>query len=130
MILIPVVALIVGVILGILLQVETSGWAVYMGVAVVAGLDSVCGGSRSALEGKFRTDVFVTGFVSNIVVSIALLWLGDKIGVSLFLVIAIVMGTRIFNNLSLMRRMALTLIGDARQKAKMREDLAAQPPTP
>ena len=101
-----------------------------MGVAVVAGLDSVCGGSRSALEGKFRTDVFVTGFVSNIVVSIALLWLGDRIGVSLFLVIAIVMGTRIFNNLSVMRRIALTLISDARQKAKAREELAAQPPTP
>lgn len=131
MILIPVVALIVGVIIGLLVKVDTYGWSTYMGVAVIAGIDSVCGGSRSALEGKFRTDVFVTGFIANILLSVGLIWLGERVGVSFLVVVAIVLGMRIFTNLSVMRRMALTMIQDARQKqARKREDLAAQPPTP
>ena len=129
MILIPVVALIVGVIIGLLVKVDTYGWSVYMGVAVIAGIDSVCGGSRSALEGKFRTDVFVTGFIANILLSVGLIWLGDRVGVSFILVVAIVLGMRIFTNLSVMRRMALTMINDARQRrARRKEELAAQPP--
>jgi small basic protein len=128
-ILIPVVALIVGVIIGLLVKVDTYGWSVYMGVAVIAGIDSVCGGSRSALEGKFRTDVFVTGFIANILLSVGLIWLGDRVGVSFILVVAIVLGMRIFTNLSVMRRMALTMINDARQRrARRKEELAAQPP--
>ena len=130
MILIPIVALVVGVIIGALLKFDTSGWSVYMGVGVIAGLDSVCGGSRSALEGKFRTDVFVTGFLSNILLSAGMLWLGERIGVSLFLVVAIVLGARIFNNLSVMRRMALTMVSDARQRSRKREELATQAPLP
>jgi small basic protein len=124
-ILIPILALIVGIIVGGLLNVDVHGFAPYLGVAVVAGLDSVFGGSRSAIEGKFRTDVFVTGFLSNIVISVGLLWLGSKIKVDLFLVIALVLGTRIFNNLSVMRRMGLTYLSDLRAK-RQREELTAK----
>ena len=123
MILIPILALVVGITVGLLLRLEPGPLGPFLGVAVIAGLDSVFGGSRSAIEGKFRTDIFVTGFLGNIVISAGLLWLGNKISVNLFLVVALVLGTRIFNNLSIMRRMLLTYIIDMRAK-RQREELA------
>lgn len=127
MILIPIVALLVGVLLGFLFASPmTPLLGTYLGMAVIAGLDSVTGGSRSALEGKFQTDVFVTGFIANILIAFFLAWLGDKIGVNLFLVAAIVLGSRIFTNLSLMRRYALTRWHDSRQRRKLEAEAAAK----
>jgi small basic protein len=124
LILIPILALIVGVLIGIQFKEETP-LGPYMGVAVIAGIDSICGGLRSAIEGKFRADVFITGFFSNIVISVALLLLGERIGVSLILVVAVVLGGRIFNNLSMMRRMGLTYLAD-RSARRKREETAGQ----
>lgn len=121
MILIPILALIVGVLVGWLLKVPAGPVGPFLGVSVLAGLDSIFGGCRSAIEGKFRSDVFVTGFFSNIIIAAGLLWLGGLISVNLFLVVALVLGTRIFNNLSIMRRMALTYFGDLRAKKKRDE---------
>lgn len=88
----------------------------YIAIACLAGLDTILGGIRSGLEGKFYNDVFVTGFVSNIFIAFFLSWLGDQIGVNLFLAAALVLGARIFTNLSLIRRFLLTKYQDARQR--------------
>lgn len=127
MILIPLLALAVGIALGFLIRVPLSGiYGIYMGVAVIAGLDSVLGGTRSAIEGKFQTDVFVTGFIANIIAAFALAWLGDRIGIDLYFVAVIVMGWRIFTNLSLIRRFLLTKWHDARQRKKLEDEQQAQ----
>jgi len=127
MILVPIVAMIIGIVLGFVINTPVKGdIALYLGVAVLAGLDSVCGGSRSGLEGKFHTDVFITGFVFNIIIAVFLVWLGTRINVNLYLVAALVFGTRIFNNLSLLRRMALTKWQDARQRKQIEVEVAAQ----
>jgi small basic protein len=121
-ILIPIVALFVGVVLGILVREPVRGeLGLYLAVACLAGLDTVCGGIRSQLESKFQSDVFVTGFVANMVIAFFLAWLGDQIGVNLFLVCALIFGTRIFNNLSLIRRIGLTRWNDARARKREQE---------
>lgn len=110
MIFVPLVALL----LGILIAVATGLASIqglqgqYVAVACLAGLDSVCGGIRSGLEGKFRKDIFFTGFVSNIVIAFFLAWLGQRIYIDLFLAVALVLTTRIYTNLSLIRRFAVT----------------------
>ncbi|HQU19810.1 MAG TPA: small basic family protein, partial [Fimbriimonadaceae bacterium] len=71
--------------------------------------------------GKFSTDVFLTGFVSNVVIAFFLAWLGDQIGINLFLAAVLVMGSRIFTNLSLIRRMMLTKWRDARERRRLLE---------
>ena len=127
MIYIPIVALILGVVLGFLIKVPVTGIAgVYMGVAVVAGLDSVFGGLRSAIEGKFRSDVFMTGFVANIVIAFFLAWFGDRIGVNVYFVAILVMGSRIFTNLSLIRRQMLTKWHDVRERKRLDSEMKAQ----
>jgi len=124
---IPIVALILGVVLGFLIKVPVTGIAgVYMGVAVIAGLDSVFGGLRSAIEGKFRSDVFMTGFVANIVIAFFLAWFGDRIGVNVYFVAILVMGSRIFTNLSLIRRQMLTKWHDVRERKRLDSEMKAQ----
>ena len=97
--------------------------ALYLAVGCLAGLDTVLGGVRSGLEGKFHTDVFLTGFVSNIVIAFFLAWLGDKIGVNLSLAVALVLGAMIFTNLSLIRRFLLTKWQDARERKRLQQEL-------
>ena len=120
MFLIPLVALIVGVLIGIRVGVPLSGQAgQYIGVGVIAGIDSVFGGWRAALEGKFQNDVFITGFVSNVLIASFLAYLGDNIGLDLFLAASLVMGWRIFNNLSMIRRHAINSWQDARARRRL-----------
>lgn len=125
MILIPILALIVGVLLGALVSDQVSLlFAPYMSVAVLAGLDSICGGSRSYLEGKFQQDIFVSGFLFNIVLAIFFVWLGVSIGLNLMLAAALVFGWRIFNNASLIRRLVISRIADQRKRRELRESLS------
>jgi len=119
--LLPLVMLIAGALAAYVLGIGPLSGAVgqYLAVACLAGLDTICGGVRGGLEGKFRTDVFVTGFVSNILIASFLAWLGDKIYINLFLAVALVLGTRLFTNLSLIRRLALTKLQDAQERKRL-----------
>jgi small basic protein len=118
-ILIPVLAMIVGLILGALVSAQVPlAWAPYMSVAVLAGLDSICGGSRSYLEGKFNQDIFVSGFLFNILIAMFFVWLGVGIGVNLMLAAALVFGMRIFTNLSLIRRLFLSKWAEKKRRTE------------
>ncbi len=135
MIFLPIVALAVGILLGVLLLnggVDPR-LGVYFGIACLAGLDTVCGGVRSGLEGKFRNDVFITGFVSNVLIAFFLAWLGDRIGINLYVAVAFVLGARLFTNLSLIRRYALTKWQDAQERKRLQalaqSNISAQPET-
>src|SRR3954466_10033651 len=101
----PVVGLVLGIGLAKLLQVGPQGGieGQYIAVACLAGLDTICGGIRSGLEGKYTNEVFISGFFSNIFISFLLAWLGDRIGIDLFLAVALILGARVFTNLSLIR---------------------------
>lgn len=117
----PFVALAFGALVAVLAKIGALPGAggQYLAVACLAGFDTVFGGVRSGLEGKFRTDVFVTGFFSNILIAFFLAWLGDQIYINLFLAVALVLGARIFTNLSLIRRFALTKWQDARERKRL-----------
>jgi small basic protein len=82
--------------------------ASYLSLAALAGVDAVCGGYRAGLEGKFADDIFLTGFVINTIIAACLAYLGDRIGVDLFLAAVVLLGGRVFLNLSLIRRYYLT----------------------
>jgi small basic protein len=86
------------------LEVSTQ-WAGYLALAVLAGIDSVLGGVRAGMEGKFHSDVFLSGFVLNTVITVAFVWFGDAIGIpELYVAAVVVLGWRIFLNSSLIRR--------------------------
>src|SRR5437764_11206347 len=82
----------------------SADYAPYLSVAALAGLDTVFGGIRAGVEGRFQNDIFASGFILNTLLAAGLALLGDRIGVNLALVAVLVLGSRVFLNLSLIRR--------------------------
>ena len=103
--LLPLAGLGLGVLLGLLLQVDVSfEFARYSAVAIVAALDSVLGAARAELDGVYDNRIFITGFVTNALVAVLLTFIGDRLGLDLYLVALITFGPRIFQNVALIRR--------------------------
>jgi len=83
-------------------------FAPYFSLAALACLDAICGGVRAGVEGKFHRDIFLSGFFINSLIAGGLAYAGDRIGVDLYLAAIVVLGWRVFTNLSLLRRYFLT----------------------
>ncbi|NLU49282.1 MAG: small basic family protein [Syntrophomonadaceae bacterium] len=81
--------------------------AKYMSIAILAALDSVFGGIRAYMEDVFDTVVFISGFFVNILLAAGLAYLGDRLGVELYLAAVVAFGVRIFQNLAIIRRYLL-----------------------
>jgi len=100
-------ALVIGVLLGLLVEPVVPLWLQpYLPIAVVAALDAVFGGIRARLDGIFDSQVFVVSFVSNVLVAALIVFLGDKLGVGgqLSTGVVVVLGIRIFGNAAAIRR--------------------------
>jgi small basic protein len=104
-VLLPLAGLLVGVLLGLVLNVNV-GFELsrYSAVAILAALDSVLGAVRAEMEGVYDNRIFVSGFVVNTVVAVLLTFIGDRLGLDLYLVALITFGLRIFQNVALIRR--------------------------
>ena len=104
---IAAVALILGVVIGLILRPTVpSVLEPYLPIAVVAALDAVFGGIRARLDGIFDAKVFVVSFVSNSLVAALIVFLGDKLGAGsqLSTAVVVVLGIRIFGNAAAIRR--------------------------
>jgi small basic protein len=99
--------LLVGVVLGLVLQPDVPIWMEpYLPIAVVAALDAVFGALRAFLDGIFDDKVFVVSFISNVLIAAVIVYLGDKLGVGgqLSTGVIVVLGIRIFSNVAAIRR--------------------------
>lgn len=102
---VPLAGLLAGVLLGLVLQVDVSfELARYSAVGILAALDSVLGAIRAELDGSYDNRIFLSGFVTNALVAVLLTFVGDRLGLDLYLVALITFGLRIFNNVALIRR--------------------------
>lgn len=99
-------------------------FAPYLSLAALAGLDTVFGGIRAGIEGRFQNDIFASGFLLNTLLAALLAWFGDHLGINLAFVAVLVLGARIFNNLSLIRRYYLNKLALARKRQQ--EEAPAQ----
>lgn len=104
---IPALGLVIGIVVGVLLQPEVPLWLQpYLPIAVIAALDAVFGAVRAVLDGIFNDKVFVISFLSNVVVAAFIVFLGDQLGVGsqLSTGVVVVLGVRIFSNVASIRR--------------------------
>src|ERR671919_492608 len=101
----PLVGLTLGIALALVLNVSVSpDLARYSAVAILAGLDSVLGAIRAELDDHYDNRIFVSGFITNALVAVALTFVGDRLGIDLYLVALFAFGLRIFQNVALIRR--------------------------
>jgi len=104
---IAVLALLVGVVLGLVFKPAVPvALQPYLPIAVVAALDAVFGGVRARLDKIFDDKQFVISFVSNVLVAGVIVYLGDQLGVGgqLSTGVVVVLGLRIFTNVAAIRR--------------------------
>ncbi|MGI6453986.1 MAG: small basic family protein [Syntrophomonadaceae bacterium] len=100
--------LLLGLFIGFNLPILVSlAYAKYMSIAVLAALDSVFGGIRAYMEDGFDNTIFLSGFVVNTLLAAGLAYIGDRLGVELYLAAVVVFGVRIFQNLGIIRRYLL-----------------------
>lgn len=103
----PIIGLVIGILIGLALQnvlIIPVAFARYLSIATLAALDSAFGGLKASLEKKFEDKVFVVGLTTNTLLAAFITYLGDRLGVDLFLAAIVVFGVRIFNNLGAIRR--------------------------
>ena len=100
----PVMGLILGLLAGSLFTFALPVMlAKYLSIAVLAGLDSLLGGWRAVLDDSFDGAVLLSGFFVNALLAAALAYLGDLLGLDLYLAAVITFGLRIFSNLGAIR---------------------------
>ena len=88
---IAVIGLLIGIILGLKLNINIhEQFSQYMSVAILACLDLVFG-----------------GFFRNAILAALLAYLGDKLGIPIYIAAVIVFGGRIFDNFAIIRRLLL-----------------------
>ena len=105
---IAVIGLLIGMLLGIVFDVDIpSNFSPYMSVAILACLDSVFGAVRANLSKNFKADIFISGFFGNSILAACLAYLGDKLGIPMYIAAVIVFGWRIFDNFAIIRRILL-----------------------
>ncbi|GAU78696.1 small basic family protein [Fusibacter sp. 3D3] len=114
---IAIMGIILGILIGIYIPFEfTTISSLYISVGILAAIDSILGALRSSFENKFDSVIFITGFIVNALLAIALSYLGDKLGVPIYYAAIFVFGTRLFNNMGSIRRYSID-----RYRAKSRE---------
>jgi len=79
----------------------------YMSIGVLAALDSVLGGIRAYMEDAFDNTIFISGFIVNSLLAAGFAYLGDRLGLELYLAAVVVFGVRLFQNLGIIRRYLL-----------------------
>lgn len=103
--LIAILGILVGIYIGIQAPILFgSGYTIYISVGILAAIDSIFGAIRANMEKHFNPVIFITGFVSNAILATFLAFIGDKLGLPLYYAAMFVFGTRLFDNLAIIRR--------------------------
>lgn len=108
---------IVGAALGFALGLFFPGYfpeetSLYMGVALIACIDSIVGGLLAKTRGNYDDGVFISGFFINAILAAAMTYFGRRINLQMELAAMVVFATRIFQNLAILRRNLLNLNSD------------------
>ncbi|NLN20886.1 MAG: small basic family protein [Syntrophomonadaceae bacterium] len=120
---VPFLGLLIGLLIGTVLNIPIPGvLAKYLSIAVLAALDSAFGGIKSIFEEKFNATILLTGFFANTLMAALLAYLGDQLGVDLYLAAVIAFGVRLFQNLAIIRRELLDKMVEKRQLKRRKGD--------
>jgi small basic protein len=105
---VTVCGLVLGIIVGIFRPVHIPAvYSKYVGLALLAGMDSILGGIKGYLKDTFDATVFFSGFLINSLVAALLGYLGDQLGIDLYLAAVVVFGSRMYKNIAIIRRVLL-----------------------
>ncbi len=89
----------------------------YSAVVIMGILDALFGAIRAEVtKDQFNAIIFITGLLFNVILSIAIALLGDKLGLDLYLAATFVFTFRIFSNVGITRRAILQNLLQQKEK--------------
>jgi small basic protein len=99
-----VIGAILGIVIGIFLPYDIPlNYVKYSAIAILAALDAIFGGIRAQLGQKFNIYKFISSFFTNTALAALLAYLGDVLGVDIYMGAVVAFSIRLFQNLSLIR---------------------------
>ena len=117
---IGIICLIVGVLLGFAVNVHISAiMSVYIAIGLLACIDSIFGGIVANINKNFNLAIFISGFFGNAILSIAIIYLGTRLGLDLYTGVVFVFMFRVFQNFAIIRRF---LLNKFEQSAKIKKE--------
>jgi small basic protein len=120
---VALIGLIIGLIIGLLWNFDIpAAYSSYVAVGILAAIDSVIGALTANLQNKFNFRLFITGFIGNSAIAVALTALGDQLDLNLSLAAIFAFGNRIFVNFSIIRRLMLERYDKRRSRSKLPVD--------
>lgn len=100
-----IIGILIGVIIGFFIPLTYNpSYSLYISVAILACMDTVFGGIKASLEGKFNVGIFISGFFGNAILAGFLAYVGDRLGVPLYYAAIFAFGSRLFQNFAVIRR--------------------------
>ena len=103
-----VIGVILGVLVGVFMPITIPAkYSIYVAVAILASLDTVCGVFVASLKKKFDLSIFLSGFFLNAILAAILTYIGEKIGIQLYLAAIVAFGNRLFFNFGIIRRILI-----------------------
>lgn len=114
------IGILLGVIVGFALNLAVPiEYVKYTAVVIVGVLDSLFGAARAEMtKNQYNSAIFATGLIFNILMALGLTYLGEKLGLDLYLAAAVVFTFRIFANIGVIRRVIIENI-QSRKKDKL-----------
>jgi small basic protein len=105
----PILGMIIGILIGVFfIPVNIpQQYSTYVAVAILAALDSVFGGVVATLQEKFDMKIFISGFFGNALLAAVLAYIGDQLGIQIYLAAIFAFGNRLFLNFAIIRRYIL-----------------------
>lgn len=102
--LIPILGLLIGCLGALFMPWSINpAYSVYVAIAILAALDSVLGGVSAIINKNFSMEIFLSGFFCNALLAAFIIFLGEKLGLDLYVAVVVVFGTRLFQNFAIIR---------------------------
>ena len=106
--LIAIICIILGGLIGYLINFNvTAVTSVYFAISILAAFDSILGGIVATINKTFDLAIFISGFFTNAILSVIIIYFGTKVGIDIYLGIVFVFVLRIFQNFAIIRRFLL-----------------------
>jgi len=112
----------IGIILGMVFNLSVPiELTKYTAVIIMGILDSLFGAIRAeATHNQFDGFIFITGLIFNIILSVIITVLGEKLGLDLYLAVVFVFTFRILTNVGATRRYLLdAFLAKKKKKSKL-----------
>lgn len=126
---IPLLAIIVGLLIGLFVTVSLPSVAyTYLALVILCTFDSLIGGVKARYARRYSNRIFLSGWIGNVAVAVLMNAAGDALGIDLALPVMILLGMRIFNNVAGLRRLWLRRVEKRQRTIRVWMEKTGQAP--